>query len=606
MAKTVAFPVIGIGLDANPLKRGLQDAKASVAGTVAGIQDSAKKLSETKFATADVYGFKEELPPANAGAMDIVDKFNARKAAEASAKAAEKKRKEDEKAKKAAQAERERIRRETIPRMYENSASLIPKDLQAGVDMLLESERTAKKLYAEFDWLHGNLSKYMSSAGVGLRSAISAVSKVRLNLGGMALRGAGSLASGLLNPLGMLTRMSMPVNQAMELGGKAVRVLGAPVRAAMSYEAENNRAVYQGGRSMLNDSGWTGTMTRFGLGVEKLFTGILDAINKSFDFTGWLESARGFFAGVTLFWENFSRLTGSNQADPEAAFMTGQDNALVYGEQAVMVLADIYNTAIDILDWLRNSVGYSNEQEAAIAQWQKDNPYTKEVLFWGQMQEMTFEGLREDAIAALREEGTVPGFGAGKMNKDKIAAGFEDARFQLYLEREWNNAMRQPNNAVDVSEKAKADANQSLKDMIAGMNTGKNPFQQAEEQYQQALAQITKLANAGAEDDLVRAARDAAGLQRDLAIMEGIKPLMQQEAQSRFSVSFEPNSQALIESMIRAQYGAGADNPQERMARAIDLQAKILADQKKLQEQQLEALRAIRNKPGAVFVGGAG
>lgn len=606
MAKTVAFPVIGIGLDANPLKRGLQDAKASVAGTVAGIQDSAQKLSSTKFVTGDIYGFKDELPPTNAGAMDIVDKFNARKAAEAAAKASEKKAREDAKAAKAAQAERERIRRETIAPMHENSASLIPKDLQAGVDMLLESERTAKKLYAEFDWLHFNLSKHFKAAGAGLRGAVAAASRVRLNLGGMALKGAGSLASGLLNPLGMLTKMSMPLNQALELGGKAVRVFGAPVRAAMSYEAENNRAVYQGGRSMLNDSGWTGTMTRFGLGVEKLFTGILNAINKSFDFTGWLEAARGFFDGVTLFWENFSRLTGGNQSDPESAFMTGQDNALYYGEQGLLVLADIYNTAVDILDWLRTSVGYSNEQENAIAQWQKDNTYKKEVFFWGRMQEMTFEGTREDAIAALREQGTVPGFGAGKINKDNIVEAFDAARFQLWLEREWNNAMGRPNNAVDVSEKAKDDATRSLKELVAGMNTGKTPFEQAQAQYEQALEQISRLAIAGADDNEVSAALDAAALQRDLAIMEGLKPMMQMQEQSRFSVSFEPNSQALIESMIRAQTGTGSDNPQERVAQAVALQNKILAEQKKLQEQQLEALRAIRNKPGAVFVGGAG
>lgn len=581
MAKTVAFPVIGIGLDANPLKRGLQDAKASVAGTVAGIQDSAKKLSETKFATADVYGFKEESPPANAGAMDIVDKFNARKAAEASAKAAEKKRKEDEKAKKAAQAERERIRRETIPQMYENSASLIPKDLQAGVDMLLESERTAKTIYFGMEGVRQNLRQMASVGASKMRAAGMMVAKraPMLAIGGL-WRGIDSSISAIGNLPATLSRASMPINQTLELAAKANRLIGAPIRGAMAYEMGNNAAVYEGGRSALNDPGISGTWARFTSGLTEFASKIFNAIDSVVDLRGAFEALRGLMSGFGMVMDAFFG-KGSSSQDLENMFNAGQDVAIDLAEQGVALLGQIYDASLDMYEGILKVA-------AAVMNPFNDRAYRK--------------AFREDTIRA----------GLRTAEGDKIRLGdnfgrefFNGVREDLWWQRQAAAGGVGNGFKMDVTQKDRDAANKSLKDMVSGMNTGKNPFQQAEEQYQQALAQIVNLANAGAGDAEVRAARDAAGLQRDLAIMEGIKPLMQQEAQSRFSVSFEPNSQALIESMIRAQTGTGSDNPQERVAQAAELQNRILTETKSIQDKMLEAIRRLPLVP-AVFVGAAG
>ena len=59
--------------------------------------------------------------------------------------------------------------------------------------------------------------------------------------------------SAALNPLATLTRWSMPINQTLELAGKVNRVLGAPIRSAMAMEAGRDD-VAAGGLSLLGSN----------------------------------------------------------------------------------------------------------------------------------------------------------------------------------------------------------------------------------------------------------------------------------------------------------------------------------------------------------------
>jgi hypothetical protein len=409
-----------------------------------------------------------------------------------------------------------------------------------------------------------------------------------------------------------LSEASLPINQTLELAAKAQRLLGAPLRAQMAMEG-GNADVMAGGNLLLGSGTLSGTLARFERSVEDLFANIWHAVDSAFDIQGLIEGLRGGMAGVSAIISAAFGPIDVLGKDPELLknqFKAGGEFVIdTFGSIAKFSI-EIYNSFLDIVKMIRRIPGLGGAEmfnavdEARIAQARKDAKQDKVWFVPGargappvrMAQEVL--GDRDEAIRRLRAQGLIAPE-AEHIGVDGIDKIIADARANL------NRAFLPGPNAGAAAAAAK-----SLEDLTKSFKTGGNAMDQINRQFAQDIDAIDKLVNQMPNDEAAfmnaNLAYQAATDKRDLAIMESLKPLMQQEAQSRFSVSFEPNSQALIESMIRAQYGAGADNPQERMARAIDLQAKILADQKKLQEQQLEALRAIRNKPGAVFVGGAG
>lgn len=722
MAKTVAFPVIGIGLDANPLKKGLQDAKASVAGTVAGIQDSAKKLSGTPF---DIYQLRPDAASHNAGVMDVVDKFNARKAAEVAAKEAAKKAKAEQQIQKAAQTEQARFAEEQsriasdrargIAERFQASQAAASRSTYMDNISALGSGSSAKggglfgsfllgpetfgRIKAGLSNLRGAFStipqyveiegektrvvglsvgeKIASGIRAGLASAITKVNLPSVIAGGLRMGGnvVGAVLSGPANLLGMIARLSMPLNQMLELAGKAQRILGAPMRAQMAMEA-NNADVVAGGQKLMGSSTLSGTMARFERSFEEMLANIWRALNDAFDIQAWIEAIRGGMTAIgSIIKAAFGPIEKIKDANWfESMFKAGGqfliDTFETLGKISVAMVNQQMEVARVIMELLGKSE-FTKDQQKLIVDWQDKNRRVVGAPGLGAVgdplgilgnRQIKLPGNRNDAINALAAGGQLPAE-FGKMTPDAITGIAKNARnlfagvnfnpgitpaeiakanatladftrglqqtdtplqriaeFSAAAEKTiqsmWNagaeiesvEAARAAadKKIADMTKEAAESSTKAFREFTNGLNTGKTPIEQAQQQYASALERIDEMAKVGGTAAEIQAAKDAALQQFNFSILESLKPMMEMQNQSRFSVSFEPNSQALIESMIRAQYGAGADNPQERMARAIDLQAKILADQKKLQEQQLEALRAIRNKPGAVFVGGAG
>lgn len=405
-----------------------------------------------------------------------------------------------------------------------------------------------------------------------------------------------------------LSQAALPINQSLELAGKAQRLLGAPLRAQMTMEA-GNADVMAGGNALLGSGTLSGTMARFERSFEDMLANIWNAVDSAFDVQGLIEGLRGGMAGVSAIIEAaFGPINqlGKDPAVLSAQFEAGANVVIDAFESVGKVAIDIYNGFFEVVKLISKIPGlgileaFSAGDEAKIANYQK--AYAREQMVpvsttVGGRAVFRFEAQmtdapREEAIKALREIDEIAQT-ATRMGYEGIEAVAANAR---------NNIAK--GFKPKVADKDAGEANRSLADLTKSFKTGANAIEVIEQQFARDVEAINRAVNAGADNMLAEQAYGAAIEKRDLARLESLKPMMQMQEQSRFSVSFEPNSQALIESMIRAQTGTGADNPQERVAQAVELQNQMLTEQAKIQRQQLDALNQIRNRPGAVFVGG--
>lgn len=419
----------------------------------------------------------------------------------------------------------------------------------------------------------------------------------------------GSSLARFSNVPDVLSKASLPINQTLELAGKAQRLLGAPLRAQMALEG-SNADVAAGGNRLLGSGTLSGTLARFERSFEDMMANIWSAIDKTFDTQGLIERARGWTAGVSLIIETVFGPVEKLGKDPEfltKQFKNGALQVVNTFESIGKIAVNIYNGFFEVVRLIREIPGlggakeFNKDQEAKIWNWQEKNMVRvadpNDPLGIGRG--LRIPGKREDAINALVKEGALPKeaarFGVGDI--ERIAA---EARANIGK----LNFNPGPNGGAATA------AAKSLEDFTKGLKTGGNALDQINRQYAQDIDAIDKLVNQAGNDEAAfmnaNLAYKAAEDKKNMAWLETLKPMMEMQAQSRFSVAFEPNSQALIESMIRAQTGTGSDNPQERVAKAAELQNKMLTEQKTILQKQLEAINRLIAKPGAVFVGGAG
>jgi hypothetical protein len=572
LGRTVANPVIGLGLDANPLKAGLRDAKASVAGAVAGIKISAAELARTKFVTA----FADKLKPSDYNLKATVQDLATHYGKEIQTRFGELKTKFSE-----SQTGKDLIA--DFGAFWAKLAAGWQRVRSSGFGRGVEffGAATAKNVgtFAQGSGLNAMV------AGLGAALAPS----LRIGAGGAwsGLKMGGRVADAgitrLANLPATLSGMAMPLNQTLELVGKAQRLLGAPVRAMTNWEANNDREVMAGGRSALNSTGWSGTLARFSAGVEEMFANILNALDKTFNFKGWIEAARGAMDGVTRIIEGFFGpldQAASGENNFEEMFMAGQDVAIDLSQQMVEFLSNIYNTSLDAYEQLL---------------------YIYNVLAHPLSNDAFYKGLKNDLFnAGLRDQ---KGNKLGRIDIDKDVGGFfRKIREGLDYDRMLNQMFGVKNFHREVSKKEQDEANKSLQDMTRNALGAGDAFTQIRNSFTQAEEEIARLANAGGSDQMVAAARAANEQQRDLAIIEQLKPIMAANDNAKFSQALEMNSAALIESIMRAQMPSDSRNPQERIAAAAEVQKNLLTQMKTTQEQMLAAVKLLPRN-AAVFVG---
>lgn len=502
MAKTVAFPVIGIGLDASSLKKGLADAKAAVSGAVADIRKDAQKLAGTSFSSKDVYALKPEERPSAASVLDVVDRFNQRRAQEKAAK-----------------------------------------DAKA-------AEKAAKAVEESPQW--------------GFRSMARSAS---VALGKSLWGGIDSGISGLANLPATLSSMAMPLNQTLELAGKAQRLLGAPMRAQMALDA-NDLDVRAGGAALMGSATLTGTMARFESQVTETFADIWRAVDGTFDVQGLIEGLRGGMAGISEIIGAAFGPVKDLAKDPKVfaeQFKAGGLFVVDTFESIGKIAVDIRNGWAELLKMIRELPGwkmvapeFNDQQEALIRAemgknlvdkmgrplrgedldralvqgrnrrvgedaWNRvvmraeDNPW--------QVQENNGVITREDAIKALRNRGALPEDFFQPINPDKVGEIAAVARDRI-------KALGGPKpNALDVT-----GAREGLEGILGGFRAGEGPIAQAEENFAKTIKEIDLLAKRGGEavSDLVWESKAAAQLARDKAINDfqdaGVKGLREMVA----------------------------------------------------------------------------
>jgi hypothetical protein len=597
VARTVAFPVIGIGLDSSPLKKGLNEAKAAVGAAAADIKKSTKALTS---APGDVYALKPDDRPTGASVMDVVDRFNARRAQDMAAKKAAQAAKVAEKA--AADAAKR------ADSFFEgSSASLIPPDVQSALDDLLREERTLKKITdnrlargleiaadrvieirGRVEQRLGSWSQSLGQTGLArfLRGS-GATSVPGMALGGGlavgrgALGVAGSGISALANLPGTLSSMALPLNQTLELAGKAQRLLGAPVRSAMAIEANSNQAVWEGGRSALNDKGWSGTLQRFSIGLDRALSKGLEILDKGFNLRGWMEAGRGVIDGFTRVADAFSSLMGPQNENFEEMFMAGQDVAIDLTHQMVDLLADIYNAGLDTVERLV----YVYE---AIR-----NPFSTQAFYKALHEDLAMLGLRDRQGNQL-----------GRIDKGETKAFFDGVREQLEIDRIHNFWQGEANNALDVDPKAAHEASKALDDLAESFHQGGNTIANANRQFAKDMEQVRLLENQGgnAVAGQAKLARDAAELRRADAVLGMVRSFegMQREA-AMGARMMEAGSSELIEAIYRANTQTTQGDMQSRIAAATEHSARQQEVNNGLLQQ---VIRAIQGQPGPAFAVG--
>lgn len=571
--KTVAYPTISLGLNANPLKKGLAEARGAVAQGVEGIKQSAASLVKTRFTTA----FAEKIRPSDYNLKATVKDLATHYGSEIKARFGELKTKFSE-----SQSGKDLIA--DFGAFWNKISEIGAKARSSGIGRGLEWFGSGTVKNAGRFAAGSGISALASASGAALMPAL------KLGAGGLGSAlwsglkiGGGTLGSGvsmLANLPGTLSKMALPLNQTLELAGKANRLLGAPIRAAMGAEAVGNQAVWEGGRSALNDSGWSGTLARFTSSFDGMLTSWLNAADKIFGIRGWIEAGRGVTDSISRMLDAAVSAFGfSGEQDLNAMFTAGQDVAIELAQQGVDFLADIYNTMLDVTENVMKLVAFAA------------HPFSYDAMLKEWHTLMEGSGLRDRQGNKL-----------GRIDKDQINAFFQDVKDGINFDRMISEMLGEKPGQMEVDAKARADANKSLKDMTRSITGANDAIYQANLVFDQAKEQIRLLANAGGSEAQVKAATAAIERQRDLSILDSLKPIMDAAATNNTSQAFEMNSAALVESVMKAQQGSGGDDIQGRILAAAEAQANMVKIQKDIQEQQLQAIRQLPRNPVG-FVG---
>jgi len=205
--------------------------------------------------------------------------------------------------------------------------------------------------------------------------------------------------------------MAVPLNAALNIASMAASaaksVLTAPMNALMDREQ------FQAERSGLpmllgSDAGYTGVFARLGAQWEELLADMMVALDKAFNFRGWIEYVRGVMAGVSVVMVQFFGGLQEVTKDPEALsrqFKAGALFTVSTFETIGTISVKIANVFIDLANWLRRTAEYFTKKNENIAGGGAFSP-EQEALIAREMAKM--ELSREETIRGLRTVGLLP------------------------------------------------------------------------------------------------------------------------------------------------------------------------------------------------------
>jgi hypothetical protein len=154
--------------------------------------------------------------------------------------------------------------------------------------------------------------------------------------------------------------MAVPLNAALNIASMAANaakaVLTAPMNALMDREQ------FQAERSGLpmllgSDAGYSGVFARLGAQWEDLLADMMVALDKAFDFRGWIEYARGALASVSAIMEAILGPLKEVAKDPkhlEEMFRMGGDMLIDVFEQGAEIFAQVFNAFVDVIKMIED------------------------------------------------------------------------------------------------------------------------------------------------------------------------------------------------------------------------------------------------------------
>jgi hypothetical protein len=352
----------------------------------------------------------------------------------------------------------------------------------------------------------GDVKSAGSKIGTALKSAI-----------GTPLSLAGSAAA-----------MAVPLNAALNIASMAASaaksMLTAPMNALMDRESF---LAEQRGMPLLagSDAGYIGVFARLGAQWEELLADMMVALDKAFNFRGWIEYVRGVMAGVSVVMVQFFGNLKEVTKDPEALSRQLKAGALFTVntfETIGIISVKIANVFIDLANWLRRTAEYFTKKNENIAAGGAFSP-EQEALIAREMVKMELN--RAETIKGLRTVGLLPRPEKPAQDIAQIGLG----------------------GIVAMAANARK--------MIDGMRFA--PAQLDAEQ-----------------------AKTVAGV---------LTPIMERMAQTRITSALTSDSTALVEAVTRASVAGPGQDLQQRVAAAAEENVRIAKATKEVQEKILDA-----------------
>jgi len=359
----------------------------------------------------------------------------------------------------------------------------------------------------------GDVKNVGNKIGQSLKSSIS----TPFSLFGSVASMAGSAAS-----------MAVPLNAALNIASMAASaaksVLTAPMNALMDRESF---LAEQRGMPLLegSDAGYTGVFARLGAQWNDLLADMMAALDKAFNFRGWIEYVRGVMAGVSVVMVQFFGNLKEVTKDPEALsrqFKAGALFTVNTFETIGIISVKIANVFIDLANWLRRTAEYFTKKNEDIAGGGAFSP-EQEALIAREMVKMELN--RAETIKGLRTVGLLPRPEKPAQDIAQIGLG----------------------GIVAMAANARK--------MIDGMRFA--PAQLDAEQ-----------------------AKTVAGV---------LTPIMERMAQTRITSALTSDSTALVEAVTRASVAGPGQDLQQRVAAAAEENVRIAKATQSVQQKILDA-----------------
>lgn len=397
----------------------------------------------------------------------------------------------------------------------------------------------------------------------GLRSGITSSMGDVKNVGSKIGQSLKSAIGTPLSLAGSAAAMAVPLNAALNIASMAASaaksMLTAPMNALMGRESF---LAEQRGMPLLagSDAGYTGVFARLSAQWEELLADMMVALDKAFDFRGWIEYARGAMAAISSVFSAFLGPLQEITQNPEHleemfraggemlidvfegganVFAAGYDILMDVWQAGADIFVDVYNSFVNLVDMIA-------ELKPAFAK----------------------------MMAGLYNFGETAMMG-GQLG-DKGRQTWRDLQVQWGITDNQGNPLKQPGPSeqmgyLDLGLKKLGDnfgaiLGGTARALFAGM--GFAP---------------PKLADA------------------DAATVSGkLIPIMERMAQSRITSALTSDSTALVEAVTRASVAGPGQDLQQRVAAAAEENVRIAKATQTVQEKILDAYLksdAYKNNP---------